>query len=57
MPKRILIVYIKNIWFQYFFFTNKHTHKYIYIYIYIYESKYGSKSDSMKKAEKHNPNR
>ena len=26
----------------------------IYIYIYIYESKYGSKSDSMKKAEKQN---
>ena len=34
---------------------------YIYIYIYMYESKYeskyGLKSDSMKVAEKHNPNR
>ena len=30
---------------------------YIYIYIYMNESKYGSKSDSMKKAEKqNNPN-
>ena len=29
----------------------------VYIYIYIYESKYGSKSDGMKKVEKHNPNR
>ena len=26
----------------------------LYIYMYIYESEYGSKSDSMKKAEKHN---
>ena len=32
--------------------THTHTHIYIYIYIYIYESKYGSKSDSMKTAGK-----
>ena len=34
-----------------------HTHTHTYIYLYIYESKYGLKSDSMKIAEKHNPNR